>query len=297
MDIQHFKVFLAVSEELHFGRAAERLYMAQPPVSRSIRQLEKDLGVELFVRNTRNVRLTAAGAALQRSAREILETVHHARQDVLDAAHGKLGRISIAYAGASTHLLVGVLARELRRAHEGIEVQLQSQQFAQPALSRVIHGEVDISLGRWDLLPDNVESRVILEEDLVVAVPASHRLAGKEKVSIGEFEKEPFVALPPHDGSVLGTRLRSLSFGAGFEADIVQRAPDSWTAMALVGAEVGCSLTVSSVAENLSNPHIKFLRLKEAYEPIQLRMAWQLNSANPALDPVLELAQQVWPGP
>ena len=202
MDIQQLKVFLVVAEELHFGRAAERLYMAQPPVSRTIRQLEKTLGVALFVRNTRNVRLTAAGTALRGPARKILETAEQARHDVVAAEKGELGRVSIAYAGASTHLMVGELARELRRTHRGIEVQLQSQQFAQPALGRVIRGEVDISLGRWDLVPDTVESRVVLEEELVMAVPASHRLASKESVSIREFART-LIALPPHDGSVL----------------------------------------------------------------------------------------------
>lgn len=297
MDIHQLKVFLAVAEELHFGRASEQLYMAQPSVSRSIQHLEKELGVDLFVRDTRNVRMTAAGTALQGSARDILATADRARHDVVAAARGELGRVSIAYAGASTHLLVGELARELRRTHESIEVQLQSQQFAQPALGQVIRDEMDISLGRWDLVPDTVNSRVILDENLVMAVPASHRLAEKGTVSIKEFAKDSFIALPPHDGSVLGDRLRSLSFEAGFEAEVVQRAPDSWTAMALVGAEIGCSLTVSSAAENISDPHVRFLQIKEEYEPVQLRMAWQAHSENPALEPVLQVASQVWPEP
>lgn len=297
MDIQQLKVFLVVAEELHFGRAAERLYMAQPPVSRTIRQLEKTLGVALFVRDTRNVRLTAAGTALRGPARKILETAEQARHDVVAAEKGELGRVSIAYAGASTHLMVGELARELRRTHRGIEVQLQSQQFAQPALGRVIRGEVDISLGRWDLVPDTVESRVVLEEELVMAVPASHRLASKESVSIREFAQDPFIALPPHDGSVLADRLRALSLEGGFDAEIVQRAPDSWTIMALVGAEIGCSLTVSSVAENISDPHVRFLRITEKAAPVQLRMAWQSRSDNPALESVLQVAGHVWPDP
>lgn len=129
-----------------------------------------------------------------------------------------------------------------------------------------------------------------------MAVPASHRLALQEEVHLAEFAGEPFVALPPHEGSVLGDRLRRLSLGAGFDPDIVQRAPDSWTAMALVGAEVGCSLTVSSVAENVTDPHVHFLRVLDETLPIYLRMAWRGASDNPALLPVLALAERVWPG-
>jgi DNA-binding transcriptional LysR family regulator len=295
MEIQQLRVFLAVAEELHFGRAAERLHLAQPPVSRIVRQLERDLGTDLFTRSTRSVRLTAAGAALVVPAREILAAAHRARTTALAAGRGDSGTVRLAYAGASTHVLVGVLAREVRRAYPGIEFRLNSQDFALPALARVLRGEVDISLGRWDFVPAGVHSRIIVKEHLVVAVPASHRFAAKDEVHLAELAGEPFVALPPHEGSVLGDRLRRLSVGAGFDPDIVQRAPDSWTAMALVGAEVGCSLTVSSVAENVSDPHVHFLRVHDETLPIYLRMAWRETSDNPALPPVLSLAEHVWP--
>ncbi|MFE5836401.1 LysR substrate-binding domain-containing protein [Arthrobacter sp. NPDC056493] len=295
MEIQQLRVFLAVAEELHFGRAATRLHMAQPPVSRIVRQFERDLGVDLFIRSTRSVQLTAAGVAMMASAGEILAAAERARASALAAGRGEVGVVKLAYAGASTHVLVGVLAREVRKIHPGIEVRLNSQDFALPALARVLRGEVDISLGRWDFVPAGVTSRIVVEEHLVMAVPASHRLASREDIHIEELAGEPFVALPPHEGSVLGDRLRRLSLGAGFDPDIVQRAPDSWTAMALVGAEVGCSLTVSSVAENVTDPHVRFIRVLDETLPIYLRMAWRGDSDNPALPPVLSLAEQVWP--
>ncbi|MGO4187509.1 LysR family transcriptional regulator [Pseudarthrobacter sp. TAF60_1] len=120
MEIQQLRVFLAVAEELHFGRAAERLHLAQPPVSRTVRQLERDLGADLFIRSTRSVQLTAAGAALMTPAREILAAADRAKAGVLAADRGEAGTVKLAYAGASTHVLVGVLAREVRRVHPGI---------------------------------------------------------------------------------------------------------------------------------------------------------------------------------
>jgi len=296
MEIQQLRVFLAVADELHFGRAAERLHLAQPPVSRIVRQLERDFGTDLFIRSTRSVQLTAAGAALVAPAQEILAAADRAKASALAAGRGEVGTVKLAYAGASTHVLVGVLAREVRKVYPGVEFRLNSQDFALPALSRVLRSEVDISLGRWDFVPAGVQSRIIVEEHLVMAVPASHRLALQEEVSMAELSGEPFVALPPHEGSVLGDRLRRLSLGAGFDPDIVQRAPDSWTAMALVGAEVGCSLTVSSVADNVTDPHVRFLRVLDQTLPIYLRMAWRGTTDNPALPPILSLAERVWPG-
>lgn len=294
MEIQQLRVFLAVAEELHFGRAAERLHMAQPPVSRIVRQLERDLGVDVFARSTRSVQLTAAGTALVAPARAILESIDLARASTVAAERGDAGIVTLAYAGASTHMLVGVLAREVRRVHPGIEFRLQSQDFALPALARVLRGEVDVSLGRWDFVPAGVESRIVVEEHLVMAVPAVHPFSSRAEVNMADFAGEPFVALPPHEGSVLGDRLRRLSLGAGFDPNVVQRAPDSWTAMALVGAEIGCSLTVSSVAENVTDTNVKFLRVLDETLPIYLRMAWRPQAANPAMAPVLSLAERVW---
>ncbi|TDL43107.1 LysR substrate-binding domain-containing protein [Kocuria rosea] len=295
MDFQQLRLFIAVAEELHFGRAAEKLHMAQPPVTRGIQQLERELGTKLFDRSTRSVRLTAAGQALVQPARDVLSAVQRARRVALAAGRGEVGRVTLTYAGASTHVLVGVLAREVRRHHPGIELGLYSQSFALPALGRVLRMEMDLGLGRWDVIPADIRTRVVADEHLVIAVPASHRLADADGVHMVELAGEPFVALPPHEGAVLGDRLRRLSHGAGFEAEIVQIAPDSWTAMALVGAAVGCSLTLSSVAENVTDSHVRFVRVLDDTLPVQLRLAWRADNHNPALTAVLALTEKVWP--
>lgn len=116
-------------------------------------------------------------------AQKILAAADRAKASALAAGRGEAGTVKLAYAGASTHVLVGVLAREVRRVDPGLEFRLNSQDFALPALARVLRGEVDISLGRWDFVPAGVQSRIIVEEHLVMAVPASHRLVRKGKSS------------------------------------------------------------------------------------------------------------------
>lgn len=294
MELQHLRIFLAVAEQLHFGRAAEHLHMAQPPVSRNVGSLEKELGVRLFDRDTRNVRLTAAGSALVEPARAILAAVDQVRDVVVAAEAGDRGRVEIAFAGASTHRLVGELARELRRRHPGITPGLHSQNFAQPALERVLSGEMDIGLGRWDFLPAGIESRVVQREELVLAVPATHELAGADSVAMAQFRDEPFVSLSPDAGSVLHDRLRRLAHAARFEPQIVQVAPDTWTALALVGAGVGSTLTLSSVQENVTDPHVRFIPLRDRSLPVHLRMAWRPDNRNPVLDRVFAVAEDIW---
>ena len=237
--------FLAVADELHFGRAAERLHVAQPPLSRTIKQLERELGTSLFDRNTRSVRLTSSGQALVEPAKEVLDAVRRARAAVASADDGEVGTVRIAFAGVSTHRLVARLARAVRSQRPGIVLEMSSQNFAQPAMKRLLAGETDIALGRWDVIPSEVDVRIVMRDSLVVAVPDTHPLAGARRLSIAQLASDTFVSLPPYEGSVLPERLRRLARASGFVADIVQIAPDTQTALALVSAQVGCHLTLA----------------------------------------------------
>ena len=136
MDIEQLRSFLAVADELHFGRAAERLHVAQPPLSRTIKRFERELGTRLFDRNTRSVRLTSSGQALMDPAKEVLDALRRAETAVRSADHGEVGTVRIAFAGVSTHRLVARLARVVRSQRPGIQLELSSQNFAQPAMKR-----------------------------------------------------------------------------------------------------------------------------------------------------------------
>lgn len=290
MDIEQLRSFLAVADELHFGRAAERLHVAQPPLSRTIKRLERELGTRLFDRNTRSVRLTSSGQALMDPAKEVLDALRRAETAVRSADHGEVGTVRIAFAGVSTHRLVARLARVVRSQRPGIQLELSSQNFAQPAMKRLLAGETDLALGRWDVVPAEISAQVVMPDSLVLAVPDTHPLAGARRLSIGQLVSEGFVSLPPHEGSVLPDRLRRLAHANGFVADVVQVAPDTQTALALVSAEVGCHLTLASVAENVTDPHVVFIPLNESTPSldVHLRAAWRRDDQNPALRAVLD---------
>ena len=290
MDIEQLRSFLAVADELHFGRAAERLHVAQPPLSRTIKQLERELGTRLFDRNTRSVRLTSSGQALMDPAKEVLDALRRAETAVRSADHGEVGTVRIAFAGVSTHRLVARLARVVRSQRPGIQLELSSQNFAQPAMKRLLAGETDLALGRWDVVPAEISAQVVMPDSLVLAVPDTHALAGARRLSIGQLASEGFISLPPHEGSVLPDRLRRLAHANGFVADVVQVAPDTQTALALVSAEVGCHLTLASVAENVTDPHVVFIPLNESTPSldVHLRAAWRRADQNPALRAVLD---------
>ncbi|GAA2849345.1 LysR family transcriptional regulator [Pseudonocardia halophobica] len=288
-------MFLVVADELHFSRAAQRLHTAQPPVSRTISQLERAIGTPLFERTTRSVRLTPAGRALLPVARDIVRRADQAGAIALSAVAGDVGTVAIAFAGASTHSLVGALTRELRRRHPGIVPTLLSQNFALPAIDLLLRHEADIVLARWEGAVTGVESRVVQTEDLVLAVSVDDPLAASDSVGFDVLAGRAFVTLEPQDGSVLHDRLYRLCRASGFAPHTVQTAPDTWTALALVAAGIGCMLTVSSVRDNVTDPHVRFLPVRDRAEPIHLRMAWLPDSPNPALSRVLDVADAAWP--
>lgn len=292
MDVGQLRSFLAVAEELHFGRAAKRLHVAQPPLSRTIKQLERELGTRLFDRNTRSVSLTSSGQALVSPAMEVLDALRRAEAAVRSAGDGEAGLVRIAFAGVSTHRLVASLARVVRSRRPGIELELSSQDFAQPAMKKLVQGDTDIALGRWDVVPAEVSAQVVMPDSLMLALSDTHPLAGARQLSIARLAGDSFVSLPPHEGAVLPDRLRRLARANGFVADVVQVAPDTQTALALVSAEVGCHLTLASVARNVTDPHVVFVPLDEpALDPdldVHLRAAWRRGGVNPAVRAVLD---------
>jgi DNA-binding transcriptional LysR family regulator len=287
MEISQLRAFLAVAEELHFGRAAERLHIAQPPLSRIIKQLERELDTRLLDRTTRSVKLTSSGQALIAPATEVVDALRRAEEAVRLADDGESGLVRIAFAGVSTHQLVARLARLVRSQRPGIQLELSSQNFAQPAMTKLVQGDTDIAFGRWDVIPADIASRVVMHDSLAIALPDTHPLAGARRLSIARLSGEGFISLPSYEGAVLPDRLRRLAHDKGFVPTIVQVAPDTQTALALVSAEVGCHLTLASVAENATDPHVVFVPLEDSTADVDLRAAWRPDDQNPALKAVL----------
>lgn len=293
MDVHQAKAFLAVAEELHFGRAADRLRMAQPPLSRTIKKLERALGAELFVRSTRHVELTQAGEALMEPARKLITTSEEAHRVVQETVKGDVGVIHFGFAGASVHDSVGEIARQMRRHNPRVNLELHSSQFSHHGLRKVLDGSMDVVIGRWDFLPPEIDSVVVGKEQLLVALPSEHPLARRHSVSLADLSDERWVTLPSGFGSALQNRLNSLAMRAGFVPRIAHVAPDSWTLMVLVGAEMGVALTLDSVQQNVSDQGVVFLPLTENPAPLDVQMIWNRTNKNPPLRSVIEVARWV----
>lgn len=293
MEIQQARAFLAVAEELHFGRAAERLQVSQSTLSRSLVQLERELRIQLVERTTRFVSLTPAGEALLPHAQELLTMADRSAEIASAATQGRTGRVRLGFASPSTNHVVGSLAREIRHRLPGLRLELISSVLSHIGLRQVCEGELDIAMGRWDALPAQVASRVIAREQLVLALPEGHRLAQRARVAIKELEKESWVVLPSGPGAALPQRLHMLAAQAGFVPKITQIAPDSATSMLLVASGYGVALTQSSVQAHIFAPGVVFKEIAESPPPLPVRLIWSREGLSPALREVVGVAQNL----
>lgn len=297
MDLRDLEAFSAVAEELHFGRAAARLHMAQPPLSNRISQLEKELRLQLFQRTTRSVTLTDAGLRLLGPARRVLNQVAAVREVAASIASGEEGRVRIGFAGASSQRLLPTLTRAVRTAHPGIELVLQSQTYVYTALDQLISGELDLAFVRLPIAHAELSHRVVEVEQLLCALPSGHRLADEDSVHLEDLVGEDFVSLPDDQGSMLQMTMVNRCQAAGFRPKITQVAPDSSTVLALVAAGAGVTITLSSVCPVQS--------VGIVYKPIAgtdpghllAALAWRTENPSAALRRVLAVGQTALPTP
>ncbi|MGV9798746.1 LysR substrate-binding domain-containing protein [Mycobacterium sp. NPDC003449] len=297
MELHQLRAFLTVAEELHFGRAAERMHIAQPPLSRTIQHLERSLGARLFDRSTRSVQLTAAGQALVGPARDVLAGCRVAEAAVRAAGQGETGLVRIAYAGPSSHTLIGKLVQLVRTEHPGIEFELRNVSYGHEGLALVLDGAMDLTISRWRTQPPGIASRTIQEERYVVVVPAGHWLADRDVVGIAELKDEPFVMLPPEPVSTVREAFTSACFQAGFTPNIVQVAPDSWNVMAMVAAGIGITMSVDAVVRQIRTDGLHVLTPQDDIAPTYARLAWRDDDDSPAVREVLRASEIVLPTP
>jgi len=276
MELRHLRYFVAVAEERHFGRAAARLHMAQPPLSQQIRQLENDLGVELLRRTTRRVELTAAGEAYLVRAREILAAVSSAAAEAQRVAAGLQGRLVIGCVGSATYSLLPQLVRTLREELPDVEVAVQGEMLAPEQIDALLAGRIDLGLLRPPVDVDALRLEVLRADRLIVAVPDGHRLAKRRRVRLQELAGEDFVIHAGGGRSVMHDTVLARCRAAGFEPRIRQEVAETSTLVTFVAAGLGIAVVPEPVAE-LRVPGV-------AYRPLTGQATVELAAATRADD-------------
>jgi DNA-binding transcriptional LysR family regulator len=296
VELRHLRYFVAVAEERHFGRAAERLHIAQPPLSQQIRALEADLGVQLLVRTTRRVELTPAGRLLLDRARTILAGVETATSDVSRAATGELGRISLGFTGSATYELLPTLARVLREDMPDVTLELHGEMLTPRQEVELRDGGIDLGFLRPPVRDPDLVVHVIRREPLVAALPDSHRLAGRDEVPLAELSGEPFVTYPSHYRSVVHDAVLATCRTAGFTPRVAQEVGETSTLVAFVAAGLGVALVPASV-RHLQITNAVYRPLAGITEEVTLALAHRAGDDSAVLHRVLERVRGLLDGP
>ncbi|SCK19902.1 LysR substrate-binding domain-containing protein [Vogesella sp. LIG4] len=290
MDFRHLRYFIAVAEERHFTRAAERVGIQQPPLSMQIRQLEEEMGTPLFQRLTRGVALTEAGEAFLIEARAILARVEQARQQVQRLSRGEAGQLRIGFAGATYFQpLVPALLRDFRARYPGVELRPVESNTAQ-LIDGLMGGEVDLAFVRAPFdAPAGLRSLELVDDELLVALPASHPAAAGADIALAELAQETFILFPRDISPGLYDRMIATIQQAGFSPKLGQEAPQIVSTVPMVAAGFGIALVPASVRQ-IQTDSVRYLPLcgQQARAPICL--AYRQDHASAALANFVALA-------
>jgi DNA-binding transcriptional LysR family regulator len=296
MELRHLRYYVAVAEECHFGRAAQRLHMAQPPLSQQIKQLEAELGVILLTRSTRKVELTPAGAVYLDHARAILARVDLAADEVSRVAAGHLGRLAIGFTGSATYDVLPMLARVLREDLPGIDLDLKGEMLTPDQVAGLLDHSLDIGFLRPPVRNPDLEVRVLRREPLIAVLPASHSLAAKANVRLADLREEPFICYPSHHRSVVYESVIDACEKAGFVPADIHEVAETSTLVSFVAAGLGVALVPSSV-QHLSITGAVFLPLAGTTEEVQLAVAIRRGDESPHVARVLARTHALLGGP
>ncbi len=248
MELRHLRYFVAVAEELHFTRAAERLHIGQPPLSQSIQVLEADVGARLLERTRRSVRLTAAGALFLADAHKILALAEQACDTARRAERGEAGelRIGFTYSTPLTPLFAEVINR-YRQEYPLVTLTLHEMATLRQ-LDALGQRTLDLGFIRPPevTVPAGIELTTLREDPLMVVLPAWHALAAKSEIAIRELAELPFVMYPPGGGTGIYPQIFRLCRDAGFVPKIGQTAGEASTIIGLVAAGSGVTVLPSS---------------------------------------------------
>lgn len=290
-DLRQLRQFVAVAEHLHFGRAAAALHISQPPLSRSIQDLEAKLGAKLLERSRRKVELTAAGGWYLEEARQILARLERSSREVAERAAGGAGALRIGFVTIADYSVLPGLLIRFKAANPGVVLSLR-ELVTEAQLDALGAGDLDLGFVLPPLPAREVESIPVNREPLVVALPERHPLS-RERGPLGvrALADEPFVMVPANLARGLSDVVLGLCARAGFAPQIAQEAVQMQTVVSLVSSGLGVAIVPASLL-NLRRSGVVYRAVRDAHPKIELRLAWRRDARSDALGRFVELAKR-----
>ncbi|MDG9718404.1 LysR family transcriptional regulator [Streptomyces sp. DH24] len=292
MDLRQLRYFVAVAEDRHFGRAADRLHMAQPALSQAIRRLEADLGVELLHRTTRRVELTDAGRSYLARARAILADVDDAAHEARLVAAGSVGHLSIGCVGSATYSLLPPLSRHLAAELPGVDFSFRGEMLAPDQAEALRSGAIDVALLRPTAADPSLTVAPLRRDRLVVAVPADHRLAGRRQVRIADLRQADLIVHSADRRSVMYDVVLGLFRTAGIDVHVRHEVGETSTLITLVAGGLGVAIVPEPVTA-LTLDGVAYRPLVRPAAGVDLAVAHRADRTEPHLARTIDVIRRI----
>lgn len=291
IELRHLRYFIAVAEELHFGRAAERLHMAQPPLSQQIRQLEEQLGFQLFYRTKRSVELTEAGQVFLKESRKLFNQLAQAIEAGRQVSRGEKGQIVIGFISSAAYNVLPVILRSFRSQVPGVRLELHEMPTTEQ-LDWLREGKIDVGLLRPPVEDKTLNLMTIVREPMVVAFPENHPFIEQDQIALSSLVNEDFILFPRLLSPRAYDQIISLCQQAGFSPNVVQEAMQMQTIVSLVAGGIGVAIVPISL-QNMQRTGVIYRPLEEPTPCAEVALVWRQNDISPSVQRFLDIVQFV----
>ena len=289
IELRHLRYFVAVAEELHFGRAARRLGIAQPPLSLQIQRLEAELGVSLFDRTSRRVELTAAGHSLLEDGKRVIEDFYSAAEAARRAARGETGSLSVAFAASLISLSLPKIIRRFREEFPDVRLELRELSTGSQ-IAALRAGELDIGFLREPPADDAFVTETVMRERLLLAISKRHPLASRKRLRLIDVANEDFVLFPRDLAPGLHANVLAMCAQAGVQPRIVQTCRELYTTISLVEADLGVTIIPETVRK-MGSHAVRYFPLTSPLAWTRIDAAWRPDNPSPIIPAFLAIAK------
>ena len=289
LELRHLRYFIAVAEELHFGRAARKLGITQPPLSLQIQKLEAELGVQLFERTNRRVQLTPAGKTLLEEGRHVVADFNSATDAARRAARGETGSLTVAFAASVMFLSLPRIIRRFRTQFPNVRLELRELPTG-PQIIALRNGELDIGFLREPARDAELTTETVMREGLLLALSKRHELASRKRLRLADVANEDFVLFPRDLAPGLYAHVLAVCAEAGVHPRIVQTSRELYTTVSLVEAGLGVTIIPASVRQ-MGWRGVRYYPIGSPSASTRIDAAWRSDNKSPILPAFLDIAR------
>ena len=287
IELRHLRYFLAVAEDLHFRKAAERLFISQPGLSRQIKQMEDDLGIQLFERHNRKVVLTSAGEYLKNELTRNLKSLDNSIKHAKLLQDGKHGKLEFGYVGSAMQELIPNLLVTFKKEHPNVQFGLKEMDN-QKQIESLLHQKIDIGFVRLDRVPRGLSIQPILKENFCLVLPQNHLINSSNFKNLTQLKNEPFILFDPSYSPSYYEKVMQIFTDNGFSPIISHNTIHAASIYKLVENNFGLSIVPKSLQLGY-NMKVKFIELKNIKQHTTLSIVWDKNNRNPLLNALLKM--------